>query len=109
MYLLDSITKNHLIPYSTLFELNIVPTFAHVFGALQDAKSRSALYKLRQTWNSVFSAIKLHQLDLKISQDFDLKWPVVNSPKIHINPAVFNRQQARPSMVRIDMSLLLKI
>ena len=95
LYALDSIVKNHLTPYRDLFATNLVSSFAAVFSANEDVKIRSSLYKVRTTWNEIFSGKTLHQLDLKITT-YDPKWPVpgnktqaASSGKIHINPAVF--------------------
>ena len=111
LYLLDSILKNHTRPYHDLLQQNIVSIFAHVFQNVprdQAEKIRTALYKLRLTWtDTYFSLTKLNQLDKKI-QALDPQWPIIPSKKaipveknlkppgqsIHINPAVFGRQQS---------------
>lgn len=111
LYLLDSILKNHTRPYHELLQQNIVSIFAHVFHNVprdQAEKVRTALYKLRLTWtDNYFSLTKLNQLDRKI-QALDPQWPIIPSKKatpaeknikppsqsIHINPAVFGRQQS---------------
>ena len=102
---MDSIVKNHPVPYKDLFQQNLVNNFAHIFS-VSEVSVRVSLHKLRQTWNDVFSPVKLHQLDLK-TKEFDPKWPVAklvappaaNSGTIHINPAVFNRAAAVPTQV----------
>jgi len=111
LYLLDSVLKNHTRPYHDLFQQNIVSIFAHVFHNVpreHAEKVRTALYKLRTTWtDTYFSLTKLNQLDRKI-QTLDPQWPIIPSKKaipveknykppsqsIHINPAVFGRQQS---------------
>lgn len=116
---MDSIIKNHPSPYKELFQQNIVSNFAHVFS-VSEVDVRLSLHKLRQTWNDVFSSVKLHQLDLK-TREFDPKWPVAKEApvaadavvpasggagaNIHINPAVFNRQPPRTSSVDTDAIL----
>jgi len=110
LYLLDSILKNHREnrQYNDLFQQNIVSIFAHVFHNVpqeQVGKVRTALYKLRGSWTDwrSFSLTKLNQLDRKI-HTLDPQWPIramavddnptPPSQSIHINPAVFGRQQS---------------
>lgn len=110
LYLLDSILKNHKEnrQYNDLFQQNIVSIFAHVFHNVpqeQVGKVRTALYKLRGSWTDwrSFSLTKLNQLDRKI-HTLDPQWPIramavddnptPPSQSIHINPAVFGRQQS---------------
>lgn len=112
LYLLDSIVKNHPSPYKDLFQRNLVHTFATVFAAVQEVTVRSALYKLRTTWNEVFNQQALMLLDVKVNKDFDPKWPVAKSSSgsnIHINPAVFNKQKQKaavPPAVRLKVFLV---
>ena len=114
---MDSIVKNHASPYASLFHRRLVANFAHVFAAVLDVKTRTALYKLRSTWNEVFPPATLYQLDLKIKGEHDPKWPAA-PPKatagsaaasagsnIHINPAVFKNAKKVPGVVR-QFSLL---
>ena len=54
IYLLDSIVKNHGDPYRSVFQPNLVSTFAAVFEAIEDPRIRISLHKLRNTWNSIF-------------------------------------------------------
>lgn len=98
LYLMDSIVKNHSDPYKKLFAGNVVPTFAHVFKYSEE-KARAALFKLRGTWNDIFSSVTLIELDRAVNK-LDPAWPiakpkvspVVSHPtNIHINPAVFGR------------------
>ena len=123
LYLLDSILKNHTRPYHDLLQQNIVSIFAHVFHNVpreRAEKDRTLLYKLRLTWtDNYFSPTKLNQLDKKI-QTLDPNWPEIPSKKapnleknvkpsgasIHINPAVFGRQQALP--VETDLEAKIK-
>ncbi len=118
LYLIDSIVKNHPNYYRPLFEQNIISTFAHVFGHVLDTTGRMSLNKLRNTWNVVFAAKTLHALDVRVQRELDPKWPVqsvaaiaaaakaaqqaqqaqqasasASSGTIHINPAVFGKQQ----------------
>jgi pre-mRNA cleavage complex 2 protein Pcf11 len=96
LYLMDSILKNHSDPYKKLFAGNVVTTFAHVFKHSNE-KGRTALFKLRNTWNDVFAPQVLFDLD-KAVKKMDPAWPIAK-PKaplgqptnIHINPAVFGR------------------
>ena len=103
LYLLDSIIKNHGDPYRAVFQPNLVSTFAAVFEAIEDPQIRMSLYKLRNTWNSLFDPRVLESLDVKVQGEFDRKWPVQRRPgevaavapppaavapaNIHINPA----------------------
>ena len=101
LYLLDSIIKNHGDPYRAVFQPNLVSTFVAVFEALEDPQVRMALYKLRNTWNSLFDPRVLEDLDVRVQGEFDRKWPIQRrpgeaaavvqaqppSPNIHINPA----------------------
>uniref|UniRef100_A0A0K2T6I2 CID domain-containing protein n=1 Tax=Lepeophtheirus salmonis TaxID=72036 RepID=A0A0K2T6I2_LEPSM len=104
LYLMDSIVKNHQTPYRDLFQQNIVSTFASVFITAPE-KVRSLMYRLRNTWNDIFTPTKMFQLDKKV-KTMDPAWPIVNTPpassstkvhttspqpNIHVNPAVFNR------------------
>ncbi|KAF1760678.1 hypothetical protein GCK72_008927 [Caenorhabditis remanei] len=49
--------------------------FEHVFRKC-DNSTKSALFKLRCTWNTVFTPSTLHALDMKIKQ-IDSAWPIV--------------------------------
>lgn len=113
LYLLDSIIKNHPEPYKSLFQQNIVSTFVNVFQAGEE-KTRMSLHKLRGTWNGILAPTKLNQLDKKINS-IDPAWPIAKSvpvkpnanppnlPNIHINPAVFGRQQADTARVQEEL------
>ena len=99
LYLLDSIIKNHGDPYRAVFQPHLVAAFAAVFEANEDPGVRTQLYKLRNTWPSLFDPRVLEALDVKVQREFDRKWPVQKvppsaqpqpaapSPNIHINPA----------------------
>jgi pre-mRNA cleavage complex 2 protein Pcf11 len=43
------------------------------------------MFKLRETWNEVFPATKLYQLDIKVNR-IDPAWPIQNNANIHVNP-----------------------
>lgn len=47
------------------------------------------MFKLRQTWNSVFPLKNLYVLDTKVSK-IDPAWPITAQPPIHVNPKFFN-------------------
>jgi pre-mRNA cleavage complex 2 protein Pcf11 len=49
LYLLDSITKNIGLPYTTLFSHNLFKTFTQTYGLVDDA-TRCKLIKLFKTW-----------------------------------------------------------
>merc|ERR1712117_618702 len=100
LYLLDSIIKNHGDPYRAVFQPYLVAAFAAVFEANEDPGVRTQLYKLRNTWPSLFDPRVLEALDVKVQREFDRKWPVQKVPQaaqpqpvvapstnIHINPA----------------------
>ncbi|CAG2107846.1 unnamed protein product, partial [Medioppia subpectinata] len=76
LYLLDSICKNVGNVYTKLFTQNIVSTFCEVFEKV-DEKTRLSLYKLRQTWSSIFPAKKLYAIDHRIHHKLDPAWPVI--------------------------------
>ena len=80
LYLLDSIIKNHGDPYRAVFQPNLVSTFVAVFEALEDPQVRMALYKLRNTWNSLFDPRVLEDLDVRVQGEFDRKWPIQRRP-----------------------------
>ena len=79
LYLLDSICKNVGHIYVTLFTQNIVSTFCETFEKV-DEKTRLSLYKLRQTWSSIFPARKLYAIDHRIHNKLDPAWPIT-APK----------------------------
>ncbi|XP_018319947.1 uncharacterized protein LOC108733341 [Agrilus planipennis] len=87
LYLIDCIIKNVGREYTSLFCQNIVSTFCSVFEQV-DEKTRSEMFKLRQTWNDVLPQKKLYALDVQIKQ-LDPAWPVTAPPpnnSIHLNP-----------------------
>ncbi|KAH9506480.1 mRNA 3' end processing factor [Dermatophagoides farinae] len=76
LYLIDSICKNVRDScYLKLFQKRIVKLFCHVFEK-SDEKTRLLLYKLRQTWNTFFSADILYRLDVAVKA-LDPGWPIV--------------------------------
>ena len=58
-----------------------------------DETTRASMWKLRTTWNDVFSAKKLHNLDVKVNA-MDPAWPISipsdvpqsSATSIHVNP-----------------------
>ncbi|KAJ4452182.1 hypothetical protein ANN_03700 [Periplaneta americana] len=59
-----------------------------------DEKTRSQMFKLRQTWNEVFPAKKLYAVDVRVNS-IDPAWPITAvPPTIHVNPKFFRQQQA---------------
>ncbi|XP_044747755.1 uncharacterized protein LOC123308987 isoform X2 [Coccinella septempunctata] len=99
LYLIDCIVKNVGGPYNELFSRNIVATFCNVFRVV-DEKTRAEMFKLRQTWNEVFSPKKLYAIDVQI-RVLDPAWPVTAPvPKncIHLNPKFLkNTSGANPN------------
>ncbi|XP_014281579.1 pre-mRNA cleavage complex 2 protein Pcf11 [Halyomorpha halys] len=91
LYLIDSIVKNVAKEYVSLFTQNIVSTFCTVFEQV-DEKTRSQMFKLRQTWNEVFPPKKLYALDARVNA-IDPAWPITANPphgRIHVNPKFLN-------------------
>ncbi|XP_014235867.1 pre-mRNA cleavage complex 2 protein Pcf11-like isoform X2 [Trichogramma pretiosum] len=94
LYLIDSIVKNLGGSYLELFSKNIVQTFCKVFEKV-DESTRSKMWKLRNTWNDIFPAKQLYDLDVQVN-NIDPAWPIVSvakslptsAPKhvIHVNP-----------------------
>lgn len=78
LYLIDSICKNLTTStYAQLFERKIVKLFCHAFERF-DEKNRLALFKLRQTWSTVFDASTLRTLDVAVKK-LDNNWPIINA------------------------------
>ncbi|XP_039248290.2 uncharacterized protein LOC120326123 [Styela clava] len=73
LYLIDSIVKTYG-PYVKLFSPNLIKTFLFVFEKAE-TKVRQDLFKLRSTWNGMFSKGLLHDLDVAVKQ-FDPNWPI---------------------------------
>lgn len=96
LYLIDCIVKNVGGPYTALFSQNIVATFCSVFR-VADERTRAEMFKLRQTWNEVFSAKKLYAIDIQIKM-LDPAWPVTAqlpvSSSIHLNPKFLKNTNA---------------
>ena len=75
LYLIDSICKNLAESlYIDLFQRKIIGLFCHTFERVDD-KIRVLLYKLRQTWNEVFTHNVLLNLDMTVKK-LDPNWPV---------------------------------
>ncbi|XP_017783738.1 PREDICTED: uncharacterized protein LOC108567653 isoform X2 [Nicrophorus vespilloides] len=88
LYLIDCIIKNVGGPYTPAFCNNIVQLFCSVFQQV-DEKTRTEMYKLRQTWNDVLPKSKLYALDVQTKQ-VDPAWPITAPPpNIHFNPKFF--------------------
>lgn len=73
MYLIDSIIKEFPEEYVPIFSRNLVQIFADTFIVTVD--QRSKLYTLRTTWDNIFEAKILYDLDIKI-KTIDHNWPV---------------------------------
>ncbi|XP_071452534.1 uncharacterized protein Pcf11 isoform X2 [Hetaerina americana] len=87
LYLIDSIVKNVGRAYVSLFTQNIVSTFCSVFVKV-DERTRSQMFKLRQTWNDVFPLKKLYAVDVRVNS-MDPAWPITAptpTTSIHLNP-----------------------
>ncbi|XP_064636010.1 uncharacterized protein LOC135493085 [Lineus longissimus] len=100
LYLIDSILKNVLkSTYAQLFAQNIVATFSHVFEKV-DEKTRQSLFKLRQTWSTIFPTRKLYAIDVRVNT-IDPAWPITaaapESPvaSIHVNPKFINKEKEK--------------
>ncbi|XP_013195620.2 uncharacterized protein LOC106138874 isoform X2 [Amyelois transitella] len=85
LYLVDSIIKNVGRAYTQKFSQSIVNMFTRTFKQV-DEKVRSQMFKLRETWNDVFPATKLYQLDVKVNL-IDPAWPIQAQPQqLNIHP-----------------------
>lgn len=93
LYLMDSICKNVGNPYSDLFTQNIVSNFCDVFEKV-DEKTRLSLYKLRQTWSSIFPVRKLYAIDTRIKNKLDPAWPITAKFK----PEPVNNSNSKPEL-----------
>ncbi|CAF3842122.1 unnamed protein product, partial [Adineta steineri] len=98
LYVLDSIVKNlRTSVYVQLFEARLPSLFSTAFNRV-DERTRSAMFKLRQTWLSFFSNLSLYNLDAR-THDIDPAWPITAkvpdpppfSPTIHLNPNFLQR------------------
>ncbi|XP_014218937.1 uncharacterized protein LOC106647178 [Copidosoma floridanum] len=102
LYLIDSIIKNVNGVYSSLFANNIVQTFSGVFQKV-DENTRGKMWKLRQTWNTIFPADKLLALDVSV-HGIDRNWPIATLPSnstpskaiIHVNPKFLQQKVQQP-------------
>lgn len=95
LYLIDSIVKNlGSTSYKSLFMKNIVQTFTSVFEQV-DEKTRSSMFKLRQTWTTIMPNPQLYQIDVKIKTLLDPAWPVTATPpqktSIYVNPKFLSK------------------
>lgn len=87
LYLLDSISKNIGLPYTSLFSHNLFKTFTHTYGLVDD-QTRCKLIKLFKTWKvpTALTGLPLfdpNQLD-KIEQ-FLIKVTAANNPGMNVN------------------------
>ncbi|KAG8176024.1 hypothetical protein JTE90_022861 [Oedothorax gibbosus] len=74
LYLVDSIMKNVGGQYITLFSKHMITIFSSVFEKVEET-TRSALYKLRQTWNDILPKNILYGIDVKVNS-IDPAWPI---------------------------------
>lgn len=70
-----------------------------------DEKTRSALYKLRQTWKGLLPDGKLYMIDA-LTKGIDPNWPICPTLEhlannIHLNPKFFGRQ---PPIIEVKIS-----
>ncbi|CAH1802866.1 unnamed protein product, partial [Owenia fusiformis] len=98
LYLIDSIMKNvHEGNYVQAFTNNIVQTFCGVFEKV-DEKTRQSMFKLRQTWSTLFPGHKLYAIDVRVS-GIDPAWPITakapESGSIHVNPKFLKNKQEK--------------
>ncbi|KAK1168203.1 hypothetical protein AOXY_G11095 [Acipenser oxyrinchus oxyrinchus] len=95
LYLVDSIVKNVGRDYLAAFTKNLVTTFICVFEKVEE-NTRKSLFKLRSTWDDIFSLKKLYALDVRVNT-IDPAWPIkplppnVNTSSIHVNPKFLNK------------------
>ncbi|CAF4928476.1 unnamed protein product, partial [Rotaria sp. Silwood1] len=98
LYVLDSIVKNlRSSVYVQLFEAKLPVLFANAFNKV-DERTRSSMFKLRQTWPPFFTNLSLYNLDTR-THDIDPAWPItarVPDPSpflqnIHLNPNFLQR------------------
>ncbi|TID30413.1 hypothetical protein CANINC_001014 [Pichia inconspicua] len=87
LYLLDSISKNIGLPYTSLFSHNLFKTFTQTYGLVDD-QTRCKLIKLFKTWKvpTALTGLPLfdpNQLD-KIEQ-FLIKVTAANNPGMNVN------------------------
>ncbi|KAG7305107.1 hypothetical protein JYU34_010576 [Plutella xylostella] len=102
LYLVDSIIKNVGGAYTSKFSEKIVNMFTRTFKQV-DEKTRSQMFKLRETWHDVFPATKLYQLDVKVNL-IDPAWPIQAQPQpsnIHVNPNYLKKPVATTSAVPV--------
>ncbi|GFS64096.1 pre-mRNA cleavage complex 2 protein Pcf11 [Trichonephila inaurata madagascariensis] len=83
LYLVDSIMKNIGGQYIILFSKHMVSLFTSVFAKVDEA-TRSALYKLRQTWNDLLFKNVLYEIDCKVNS-IDPAWPITAKPTVNMN------------------------
>ncbi|GFT84469.1 pre-mRNA cleavage complex 2 protein Pcf11 [Nephila pilipes] len=83
LYLVDSIMKNIGGQYITIFSKHMVSLFTSVFAKV-DEPTRSALYKLRQTWNEILSKNVLYDVDCHV-KGIDPAWPITAEPTVNMS------------------------
>lgn len=98
LYLLDSISKNIGLPYTSLFSNNLFKTFTQTYGLVDD-QTRCKLIKLFKTWKipTALTGLPLfdsNQLD-KIEQ-FLLKVTAASNPGMNITPSSTATNQNSP-------------
>ncbi|CAF1621530.1 unnamed protein product [Rotaria magnacalcarata] len=108
LYVLDSIVKNlRSSIYVQLFETKLPVLFSNAFHKV-DERTRSSMFKLRQTWPPFFTNLSLYNLDTR-THDIDPAWPItarVPDPapflqNIHLNPN-FHQKNGTSSMASTD-------
>lgn len=107
LYLLDSICKNvNVTVYIPLFEKKIVKMFCHTFER-SDEKTRISLFKLRQTWNVVFSNEVLHNLDVSIKK-LDSNWPIIKPTVKPVEQSTKRLASVKQTATDVDSKNVLK-
>ncbi|KAM9332766.1 LOW QUALITY PROTEIN: pre-mRNA cleavage complex 2 protein Pcf11-like [Pholidichthys leucotaenia] len=110
LYLVDSIVKNVGGEYLEVFAKNLIASFICVFEKV-DENTRKSLFKLRSTWDDVFSLKKLLALDVRVNS-LDPAWPIKPLPpnvnaSIHVNPKFLKQSDEMvPLPSRLPPSLL---
>ena len=105
MYLIDSIVKNHSVPFEVLFQSRIASDFCIAMKDSIPADDRSSFYSLRATWqktpplynNQVFSNEALQELDDMVKTQLDPAWPFVGAGGPPQDDQTRNRSQQSSS------------